>query len=67
MEILFEQPVFPSYVALCFVYKIGVDSETSLSSGYLNWLKCSLLNKLHNRPEININSIVNLESDNMNV
>ena len=62
-----ETPVFPSYVALCFVYKIGVDFETKNSSGYLNWLKYSLLNSLHQRPEININSQVTLETDNLNI
>ncbi len=56
-----ETPVFPSYVALCFLYKVGVDNESQYSSGYLNWLKCSLLNNLHSKPEININTQVTLE------
>ena len=63
IQLILETPQVPSYITLSIFLKAGVADETEKSSGYLNWLENSILNRLQAYPKILNNTKIDFDRD----
>jgi hypothetical protein len=67
IDVIVESPQIPNYISIILVYKFGVGDETDSGSGYLQWLKNSIMNTLNANEKVLNNTEIEFDKENFTI